>query len=151
MVKLALLFYQPRPVCEAEWDLLSCHIPKCGYDIMQTALPEAMVMTDFNSSFITKIEDDLSKYKAIGIGPGIGTASETKIMLREVFDNFKKPVVLDADALNIIASQKDLFPLIPAGSVLTPHPKEFERLFGETKNDFERVELALQKAKELNW
>jgi NAD(P)H-hydrate epimerase len=130
--------------------LLTTHIPKCGYDIMQTALPEAMVMTDFNSSFITKIEDDISKYKAIGIGPGIGTASETKKMLRDVFENVEVPVVLDADALNIIAAQKDLFPLIPPGSVLTPHPKEFERLFGETGDDFDRVELALTKAKELN-
>lgn len=130
--------------------LLSCHIPKCGYDILQTALPEAMLMTDFNSSFITKIEDDLSKYKAIGIGPGIGTASETKLMLRQVFNNYKDPVVLDADALNNMATQKDLFGLIPPGSILTPHPKEFERLFGETTNDFEKIELASQKAKELN-
>jgi len=130
--------------------LLSCHIPKCGYDIMQTSVPEAMVMTDFNSSFITNIEDDISKYKAIGIGPGIGTASETKKMLRDVFENVEVPVVLDADALNIISAQKDLFPLIPPGSVLTPHPKEFERLFGETGDDFDRVELALTKAKELN-
>lgn len=130
--------------------LLSCHIPKCGYDILQTALPEAMVITDFNSSFITKIEDDLSKYKAIGIGPGIGKASETKLMLKQVFDNYKNPVVLDADALNNMATQKDLFGHIPPGSILTPHPKEFERLFGETANDFEKVALALQKAKELN-
>ena len=130
--------------------LLSCHIPKCGYDIMQTALPEAMVMTDFNSSFNTKLDDDPAKYEAIGIGPGIGTASETKMMLREILGSCKRPLVLDADALNIIASQKDLLKFIPAGSILTPHPKEFERLFGETENEFERIELALQKAKELN-
>jgi NAD(P)H-hydrate epimerase len=107
-------------------------------------------MTDFNSSFITKVEDDLSKYDAIGIGPGIGTASETRKMLLAVFEQFNSPVVLDADALNIIAAQKDLFRHIPAGSVLTPHPKEFERLFGKTADDFERMELALAKAKELN-
>jgi ADP-dependent NAD(P)H-hydrate dehydratase / NAD(P)H-hydrate epimerase len=130
--------------------LLSCHIPKCGYDILQTAVPEAMVMTDFNSSFNTKIEDDLAKYEAIGVGPGIGTASETKMMLQEIFNSYKKTVVLDADALNIISSQKDLLKLIPAGSILTPHPKEFERLFGETSDEFERIQLALQKAKELN-
>jgi ADP-dependent NAD(P)H-hydrate dehydratase / NAD(P)H-hydrate epimerase len=130
--------------------LLSCHIPKCGYNILQTALPEAMLMTDFNSSFITKIEDDLSKYKAIGIGPGIGTASETKLMLKQVFDIYKNPVVLDADALNNMATQKDLFGHIPPGSILTPHPKEFERLFGEPANDFKKIELALQKAKDLN-
>ncbi len=130
--------------------LLTCHIPKCGYDILQSTVPEAMVMTDFNSSFNSKIEDDLTKYEAIGIGPGIGTVAETKMMLREVFDSYRSPVVLDADALNIIASQKDLLKLIPAGSILTPHPKEFERLFGETANEFDRVLLALQKAKELN-
>ena len=130
--------------------LLTCHIPKCGYDILQTAVPEAMVMTDFNSSFNTKVEDDLTKYEAIGIGPGIGTASETKMILWEILDAYRSPVVLDADALNLLSSQKDLFKLIPAGSILTPHPKEFERLFGETANEFDRVLLALQKAKELN-
>jgi hydroxyethylthiazole kinase-like uncharacterized protein yjeF len=135
--------------------LLSCHIPKCGYDIMQTSVPEAMVMTDFNSSFITKIDpdryrDDLTKFKAIGIGPGIGMASETKMLLREIFDIYRNPVVLDADALNIIASQKDLLKLIPSNSIITPHPKEFERLFGESTNDFDRIQLALQIAIDLN-
>ncbi len=130
--------------------LLTCHVPGCGYDPMQTAVPEAMVMTDFNSSFVTKIDDDLTRYQAIGIGPGIGIASETKMMLREVFDLFRSPMVIDADALNCIATQKDLLKMIPGGSILTPHPKEFERLFGATANEFDRIELALQKAKELN-
>ncbi|MBL7747743.1 MAG: NAD(P)H-hydrate dehydratase, partial [Chitinophagaceae bacterium] len=130
--------------------LLSCHIPACGYDILQTTVPEAMVSTDFNSSFITKAEGDLTQYETIGIGPGIGTASETRMMLRELFDVYRHPVVLDADALNCMAMQKDLLRLVPAGSVLTPHPKEFERLFGPSANDFDRVFLAIQKAKELN-
>lgn len=130
--------------------LLTTHIPKCGYEIMQTSLPEAMVMTDFNSSFNTKIEDDLSKYNVIGIGPGTGTASETKTLLREVFDAYRNPMVIDADALNIIASQKELLKFIPPGSILTPHPKEFERLFGNSENDFHRIQLATDKAKELN-
>ncbi|MFI5132258.1 MAG: NAD(P)H-hydrate epimerase, partial [Chitinophagales bacterium] len=130
--------------------LLSCHIPKCGYDIMQTSVPEAMVMTDFNSSFATKIEDDLTKYEAIGMGPGLGIASETKMLLREIFDTYRHPIVLDADALNIMGSQKDLLKLIPPGSILTPHPKEFERIFGDSANDFERIQLALKKAKELH-
>lgn len=130
--------------------LLSCHVPNCGYGILQTTIPEAMLMTDFNSSIITKIDDDLAKYEAIGIGPGIGTASETKMMLREVFDAYRHPVILDADSLNIISTQKDLLKLIPPGSILTPHPKEFERLFGPSPNEFDRVRLALQKAKELN-
>lgn len=130
--------------------LLSCHIPSCGYAVMQTAIPEAMVMTDFNSSFATKVEADLSMYTSIGCGPGIGTAAETKTMLKELLSVFKKPMVLDADALNILASQKELLQFLPAGTVLTPHPKEFERLFGHSENDFERVLLALKKAHELN-
>jgi ADP-dependent NAD(P)H-hydrate dehydratase / NAD(P)H-hydrate epimerase len=130
--------------------LLTCHIPGCGYDIMQTSVPEAMVVTDSNNNINTGSTEDLSIYEAIGIGPGIGTAAETKMLLREILDAHRNPLVLDADALNIMASQKDLLMLIPAGSILTPHPKEFERLFGETANDFERVLLAMQKAKELN-
>lgn len=129
--------------------LLTCHIPKCGYNILQSTVPEAMVMTDLNSSFNTKVDDDLTTYASIGIGPGIGTASETKMMLKEVLKNYRSPVVLDADALNIMATQKGLFKLIPPGSILTPHPKEFERLFGETANDFDIIQLALQKAKEI--
>lgn len=130
--------------------LLTCHIPACGYNILQTSVPEAMVTNDFNSSFLTKVEDDLTKYDSIGIGPGIGTAAETKMMLPEILNSYRNPLILDADALNIMARQKDLLKLIPAGSILTPHPKEFERLFGETHTDFDRVSLALQKARELN-
>ena len=130
--------------------LLTCHIPKCGYEILQSTIPEAMVMTDENNEFVTNVTAVLSKYKSIGIGPGIGTNDETKKMLREVFTAYKKPIVIDADALNILSSEKELIKIIPAGSILTPHPKEFERLFGETNNDYEKIDLASQKAKELN-
>lgn len=130
--------------------LLTCHIPRCGYSILQTAVPEAMVVTDVHENISTATTEDLSKYEAIGIGPGIGTDSATQMLLREIFDAYRNPIVLDADALNCMAAQKDLLKLIPAGSVLTPHPKEFERLFGETANEFERLLLAVQKAKELN-
>ena len=80
---------------------------------MQTAVPEAMVTTDLNSSIITKIEQDLSKFNCIGIGPGIGTATETRKLLQEIFGAYKKPVVLDADALNLISSDKKLLKKIP--------------------------------------
>jgi ADP-dependent NAD(P)H-hydrate dehydratase / NAD(P)H-hydrate epimerase len=130
--------------------LTTCHVPKCGYEIMQTAVPEAMVMVDFNSSILTNIDEDLSKYTCIGVGPGIGTASETKRLLEQTFDVYRKPVILDADALNIISSETKLPNKIPPGSILTPHPKEFERLFGKTENDYERLQLAQQKAKDLN-
>jgi ADP-dependent NAD(P)H-hydrate dehydratase / NAD(P)H-hydrate epimerase len=130
--------------------LTTCHIPKCGFEIMQTAVPEAMVMVDFNSSILTNIDEDLAKYSCIGLGPGIGTASETKRLLEQIFDVYRKPVVLDADALNITSSDKNLLSKIPPASILTPHPKEFERLFGKTENDYDRLQLARQKAQELS-
>jgi NAD(P)H-hydrate epimerase len=130
--------------------LTTVHSPRAGYAILQSAVPEAMVSSDPNSYIITKIEEDIAKFNCIGLGPGIGTASETKEFLKQFFTNYKKPVVLDADALNIMAAEKDLLNKIPAGSILTPHPKEFARLFGETKDDLQRMELAQQKAKELN-
>src|SRR6185436_7091810 len=106
-----------------------------------------------NSSIITKIvpgtpfgDDDVLKYDSIGIGPGLGTASETRAAVKELLSIYKKPMVIDADALNGLSMEKKLSPL-PLGSILTPHPKEFERLFGECKNDFERIERALENAK----
>src|SRR5689334_16643318 len=128
--------------------LTTCYVPKCGYEIMQTSVPEAMVMTDLNSSIITKIEEDLSKFTCLGIGPGIGTATETRKALLEIFEAYTKPIVMDADALNLAAIDKKLLKKIPANSILTPHPKEFERLFGETKNDFEKIQIAQHNAKE---
>lgn len=129
--------------------LVSCHIPRCGYEIMQAKLPEAMVSTDLNHSINTHIETELDVYKAIGIGPGLGTAVETRALLKDVFSIYKRPLVLDADALNGVAKEPGLLSQIPAGSVLSPHPKEFQRLFGETANEFERLQLASLKAKEL--
>ncbi len=130
--------------------LLSCQVPKSGYEIMQSAVPESMLLTDVNSSFITGVEEDLTKYEAIGIGPGIGKAPETRKLLKEVFGKYRKPMVIDADALNILGMEKELLANVPAGSILTPHPKEFERVFGETRNDFEKIELAKQMANKMN-
>jgi len=129
--------------------LLTCFIPKCGYEVLQTALPEAMIRTDTNSSMITKVDDDVSKYDSIGIGPGLGTASETRAAVKEFVSTYIKPTVIDADALNSLSMEKSL-PTLPSHSIITPHPKEFERLFGKCKNDFERIEKALSNAKVLN-
>lgn len=147
--KMGAAILSARSCLRSGAGLLTVHIPKCGYEIMQTALPEAMVTTDFNSSFISGVDADLSRFDAIGIGPGLGTASETKSMLRELLRSSSKPVVLDADALNLVAADSDSLKLIPKGSIITPHPKEFERLFGTTTDDFSRVELARNRAREL--
>lgn len=124
--------------------LLTLHIPQCGYNILQSSVPEAMVSTDKNEFFISSLPD-LSDYNAIGVGPGIGTHSETINMIQKLFENNKIPLVLDADALNIISKSPSLIEKIPVNSILTPHIKEFERISGPSKNHFER----LQKLTEL--
>ncbi len=127
---------------------LTCYIPKCGYDILQTSVPEAMCIVGGEEHLLSA--DEIEKFNAVGIGPGIGVYPSHKKLLAEVLKTAGKPMVIDADALNIIAQNKILLQSIPASSIITPHPKEFERLFGKTGNDFERLQLALQKSKELN-
>lgn len=121
--------------------------PECGYEILQTSCPEAMFMKS-GKDFITEFEED--KALIYGIGPGLGTHAETE----KAFLNFLKgntnPLILDADALNIISKDGKNLELIPQGSIITPHPKEFERMFGSTDNSFKRLELAREKAQELN-
>jgi NAD(P)H-hydrate epimerase len=113
---------------------------------LQTSIPEAMATIDDDENIITTTQEELSKYNVLGIGPGIGTDARTKFFLENIFQQFKKPVVIDADALNIIASDKKMFEGIPANSILTPHPKEFERLFGKCEDDFERIQKAKENA-----
>ena len=125
--------------------LVSCFVPKCGYAILQTALPEAMVITDENEAAITSISLDF-KPKVIGIGMGIGTASETIVALEKLLKKTRSPMVLDADALNCISQETSLLKIIPKNSILTPHLGELERLIGKWKNDYDR----LKKVKEFS-
>jgi len=115
---------------------------------MQTAVPEAMCKI-FGNTFIKDVEN-FKSFDAVGIGPGIGKHLSHKQLLQKVFKNSKKPVVMDADALNVLSSYHALYKSILPQSIITPHPKEFERLFGKSNNDFERVDMALKKAKELD-
>ncbi len=134
---------------------LTAYIPECGYPILQTTVPEAMAFIcgkDHISS-----APGIEKFNAIGIGPGIGIYPSHKKLLHDIFENVRTPMVIDADALNIIAENKDLLHMIPPQSIITPHPKEFEKLFEKTENaclpdrqDFERLALAQKKSKELN-
>lgn len=127
---------------------LTCYIPKCGYEIVQIAVPEAMCVVTGDDHILKA--DSIKKFDAIGIGPGIGLQATHGSLLKNIFSNFAKPLLVDADALNVLATDIALLASIPPRSVLTPHPKEFERLFGTTTNDFERLQLALQKSKEYN-
>ncbi len=120
--------------------LLTVHIPSCGYSIIQTSVPEAMASVDETEKYFSRSPENLN-YSCIGIGPGIGTDSETVNAFAKVLKEFNKPMVIDADGLNILSQNKELIDLIPEGSILTPHPKEFERLVGTWTNDFDRLEI----------
>jgi ADP-dependent NAD(P)H-hydrate dehydratase / NAD(P)H-hydrate epimerase len=129
--------------------LVTIYLPKCGYEVMQVSVPECMVVTGSHEQLIRESPADLSRYKAIGIGPGLGTAPETAKAFEQLLLYYQRPLVIDADALNLLAEHPALIKRIPSFSILTPHPKEFERLFGKTTNDFERLTLARKKAREL--
>lgn len=127
---------------------LTCHIPSGGYTIMQLGVPEAMCKVDDSRDQVTSVKN-IGDYNAVGIGPGLGLYETNKEILSECFRNFKKPMVLDADALNTMSSHPELLAQIPVGSVITPHLKEFDRLFGACANDFDRINLAIMKANAL--
>ncbi|KGE86573.1 MAG: bifunctional ADP-dependent NAD(P)H-hydrate dehydratase/NAD(P)H-hydrate epimerase [Phaeodactylibacter xiamenensis] len=127
--------------------LVSLHVPKISYNIVQTALPEAMVSLDGHELQFTEVPQ-LDAYQAIGIGCGLGQGTLTQKALSQLIALADQPLVLDADALNIISTQPDLLKALPSQSILTPHPKEFERLFGPTPNHFKRHELQIRKARE---
>ena len=112
--------------------------PKCGCQVLQTALPEAMVITDTNEAYISKIKFDIEP-TVIGIGVGMGTHIKTRAAFEAFLKTNKLPLVIDADGINILSKKKTLLKLLPYQTVLTPHPKELERLIGEWKNDFEKL------------
>ncbi|MCA6074018.1 NAD(P)H-hydrate dehydratase [Fulvivirga sedimenti] len=130
--------------------LLTMYIPRDGYPILQSAVPEAMVITDENEHYLSGIPD-LEGASAVGIGPGIGRQAETVYTLEEALRNSNKPMVLDADALNLLAEHPHLKDLVPENSILTPHPGEFRRLVGEWNNDFERLDKQRSLSRERKW
>ncbi len=120
--------------------LLTMRVPAGGNIIMQTSVSETMTSIDENEDHLTDLPGELF-YETIGVGPGIGQHADTIKMVRKLFENYHRPIILDADALNILATNRELLHVIPVNSILTPHPKEFSRLAGEWKNDFERLDL----------
>ncbi len=135
--KIGACVLASRACLSAGAGLVTVHIPKCGYTILQTANPEVMVETDSSETIIS---DTISpgKYNAIGIGPGIGMEKETQNTLKVLIQNAKLPLVLDADALNILSENKTWISFLPKNSILTPHPGEFKRLVGDFKDDYDR-------------
>jgi ADP-dependent NAD(P)H-hydrate dehydratase / NAD(P)H-hydrate epimerase len=118
--------------------LLTCHVPADGRNVIHSSVAEAMVSSDENDDFITSLPG-LAPYNSIGIGPGIGTGEVTRNVLHKLLLDCEKPLIIDADAINILGINKKWMSLLPAGSVLTPHPKEFERIACKSQNSYEQL------------
>ncbi|WP_159023169.1 NAD(P)H-hydrate dehydratase [Formosa sp. L2A11] len=129
--------------------LVTAFVPKCGYIPLQTAFPEAMVITDAHKKVITNIEFTI-KPTVVGLGVGIGIDKKTI----HAFETFLKtntiPLVIDADGLNMLSENKDLLKYLKADSILTPHPKELKRLIGAWEDDFDKLQKTKAFAKKYN-
>ncbi|MFK5982073.1 MAG: NAD(P)H-hydrate dehydratase [Flavobacteriaceae bacterium] len=146
--KIGAITLAVKAALRAGAGLVTAMIPKCGYDIVQTSIPEAMVLTGVSKKMITQIELNFNP-SAIGIGPGLGTDKKTVVALKKFFnEKNESPLVLDADALNCISENKSLLKSLPKNSILTPHPGELKRLIGEWKNDYHKIELTKKFSKE---
>lgn len=121
--------------------LLTVRVPGCGYSIIQNSVPEAMALVDSDEE-IFSVAPDVSGFDVTGIGPGIGQSEKTAKAFLKVIEQSPHPLVIDADGLNLLSAHREGLSILPAGSILTPHTKEFERLVGESKNDFDKLAKA---------
>ena len=128
---------------------VTCVSPRCAFFVMQSAVPSALFETDGSDADIHRIE--LSRnYRAVGIGPGIGTSDATIDALESFLKSANatsRPLVLDADALNCIALRPTMLALVPPRSVLTPHAGEFDRIFGQQPSSSARLLKAIEAAR----
>ncbi|WP_163708538.1 NAD(P)H-hydrate dehydratase [Mangrovibacterium lignilyticum] len=120
--------------------LLTAHVPHSGSPILQVAVPEAMCSIDASDLMFTEFPD-LEQFSAVGLGPGLGQKPNSQRALKELLMAKPKALVLDADALNILSMHKDWYDFLPENSILTPHPKEFERLAGEFSDSYTRLQM----------
>ncbi len=124
--------------------LLTVCTPSLNNDILQISVPEAMVI----HSDDLYADTDLSRYNAVGAGPGLGKGESQTAILEKLLKRASYPMVLDADALNIISTSRYLLEYVPVGSVITPHPGELKRLIGECSGYPDMVSKAAQLASE---
>jgi hydroxyethylthiazole kinase-like uncharacterized protein yjeF len=125
--------------------LTTACVPESGLTALNSYMPEIMAIIRQGDNMP---EIKWEQFTAMGIGPGLGTDDNALALLIYILVNYHKPVVIDADALNLLAAHHELWQMIPEGSVLTPHMKEFDRLFGEHSNWWARLQTAMQMAKE---
>jgi hydroxyethylthiazole kinase-like uncharacterized protein yjeF len=125
--------------------LTTACVPESGLTALNAYQPEVMAIIRQGND-MPEIKWD--SFNTMGIGPGLGNDENSLALLTYIFTNYKKPVVIDADALNLLSEHKELWDMIPKGSILTPHMKEFDRLFGDHSSWWLRIQTATAKAKE---
>ena len=128
--------------------LVSAYVPKCGYNIIQISVPEVMVEVDNDSAL--EYYNFKTKATVIGIGPGMGTLEKTASGFELFIKENKLPLVVDADAINLLSKNKQLLKYLPKNTILTPHPKELERLIGTWENDYEKLEKISKLSNDYN-
>jgi hydroxyethylthiazole kinase-like uncharacterized protein yjeF len=146
--KVGAMVLAARAALRAGAGLVTALVPECGYNVLQTAAPEVMCRVSGSKELDNITDWDFAN--AIGIGPGLGTDDKTAWALFNFLEACKQPIVVDADALNLIARQPELLAKLPKGSVLTPHPKELSRLFGSHANSMVQVDHARIQAMRYN-
>lgn len=128
---------------------VTVHTPKKNYGVMQISVPEAVLHMDHEETAFTEAVDT-DGFDALGIGPGLGCQETTAIAMIAQIRRAQCPIVADADALNILASHRAWMQQLPKGIIMTPHPKELDRLTGSPANaDFERLHRTRELAQSL--
>ena len=144
--KMGSICLSSKAAIKSGCGLVTAFVPKCGYDIVQIAVPEVMVLTDDQDSCISKIHFDIVP-DTIGIGPGLGQDIATQQGLYKFLKYNSIPLIIDADALNILALHPDWLSLLAPKTIVTPHLKELERLIGKWNSEAELFEKTIAFSK----
>ncbi len=147
--KIGAVCLSSKAALKSGCGLVTAFIPKCGYQIVQTFIPEVMVLTDVKKKSISNISFEFQP-NAIGIGPGIGQNEVTQKAFLKLLKTNTIPLVIDADALNILSKNKAWFLILSPRTIVTPHPKELERLIGEWISEEEKFEKTISFSLQYN-
>lgn len=129
-----------RAVLRAGSGSVTVYVPSCGYEIVQSSVPEASVVCDKNSDHVSHVDLDLNSYSAIAIGPGLGNHPETLSALGKFLEFCNTPVVIDAHALDLLGKKRELIDRVPRNSIFSTYPQEFDRLVGASPHSDSRLE-----------
>lgn len=140
--KIGAMCLSSKAALKTGCGLVTAFVPKCGYEILQIANPEVMVITDVYENCLSAIDFDL-KPNSVGIGPGMGQERATEKAFHDFLSNTNVPLVIDADALNILSLNPSSMTLVPSKTILTPHPKELERLIGKWYSEEEKFQKTI--------